>query len=48
MTLQTTPTYTIGRVYPATGTGISQLPALFNDTWLSDEQPNVTRYNTIR
>jgi HSP20 family molecular chaperone IbpA len=31
-----TNTYTLGRVYPATGTGYSQLPALFNDSWLTD------------
>jgi HSP20 family molecular chaperone IbpA len=35
MTTNITP-YTIGRVYPATGTGISQLPALFNESWLTD------------
>ena len=28
--------YTIGRVIPATGTGINQLPALFNDSWFSE------------
>ena len=32
----TTHTYTLGRVIPATGTGYSQLPALFNDSWLTD------------
>lgn len=36
MTTTTITPYTIGRVYPATGTGISQLPALFNDSWLSE------------
>jgi HSP20 family protein len=29
-------TYTLGRVIPAQGTGYSQLPALFNDSWLTD------------
>ena len=29
-------TYTVGRVIPATGTGYSQLPALFNDSWFTD------------
>ena len=29
-------TYTLGRVIPATGTGYSQLPALFNESWLTD------------
>lgn len=43
MTIQTNPTYTIGRVYPATGTGISQLPALFNDTWLSEVLKDVEK-----
>ncbi len=31
----TTKTYTLGRVIPATGTGYSQLPALFNESWLT-------------
>jgi HSP20 family molecular chaperone IbpA len=30
-----TNTYTLGRVIPATGTGYSQLPALFNESWLT-------------
>jgi HSP20 family protein len=29
-------TYTLGRVIPAAGTGYSQLPALFNESWLTD------------
>ncbi|NDB82885.1 MAG: Hsp20/alpha crystallin family protein [Alphaproteobacteria bacterium] len=29
-------TYTLGRVIPAQGTGYSQLPALFNDSWFTD------------
>lgn len=29
-------TYTLGRVIPATGTGYSQLPALFNESWFSE------------
>ena len=28
-------TYTLGRVIPAAGTGYSQLPGLFNESWLS-------------
>ena len=32
----TTHTYTLGRVIPASGTGYSRLPALFNESWLSD------------
>jgi HSP20 family protein len=28
--------YTIGRVIPATGSGINQLPALFNDSWIKE------------
>lgn len=35
MTTNITP-YTIGRVIPATGTGISQIPALFNDNWIKE------------
>jgi len=35
MTTTITP-YTIGRVIPAAGTGYSQLPALFNESWLTD------------
>jgi len=35
MTTQIQP-YTIGRIIPATGTGISQLPALFNDSWIKE------------
>jgi len=35
MTNTITP-YTIGRVFPATGTGFGHLPALFNDKWLTD------------
>jgi len=35
MTNTITP-YTIGRVIPATATGFSHLPALFNDKWLTD------------
>ena len=31
----TTHTYTLGRVIPASGTGYSQLPGLFNESWLS-------------
>jgi len=29
-------TYTIGRVIPAAGIGYSQLPSLFNESWLTD------------
>jgi len=29
-------TYTLGRVIPATGSGYSQLPALFNESWFSE------------
>lgn len=29
-------TYTLGRVIPASGTGYSQLPGLFNESWLSN------------
>ena len=29
-------TYTLGRVIPATNAGYSQLPALFNDSWLTE------------
>ena len=29
-------TYTIGRVFPVAGTGYSQLPALFNENWLTN------------
>lgn len=35
MTTQITP-YTVGRLVPAQGLGFSHLPALFNETWLSD------------
>jgi HSP20 family protein len=35
MTTNITP-YTVGRLIPATGSGFSHLPALFNETWLSD------------
>lgn len=35
MTTQITP-YTVGRLVPAQGLGFSHLPALFNDSWLSD------------
>lgn len=28
--------YTVGRLIPATGQGISQLPALFNDSWIKE------------
>ena len=29
-------TYTLGRVIPAAGTGYSQLPGLFNESWLTN------------
>lgn len=29
-------TYTVGRLYPATAAGYSQLPALFNESWLTN------------
>jgi HSP20 family molecular chaperone IbpA len=29
-------TYTLGRVIPAAGFGYSQLPSLFNESWLTD------------
>jgi len=35
MTANITP-YTIGRIIPATGSVCSHLPALFNESWLSD------------
>jgi HSP20 family molecular chaperone IbpA len=34
--MTTTNTYTIGRVIPAAGSGYSQLPALFNESWLTN------------
>jgi len=34
--MTTNNTYTVGRLIPATGTGLHQLPALFNDSWFSD------------
>ena len=34
MTTQITP-YTVGRLVPAQGLGLSHLPALFNDNWLT-------------
>ena len=39
----TTHTYTLGRVIPAQGTGYSQLPALFNDSWLTDVLKDVDK-----
>ena len=57
MTTNITP-YTVGRLIPATGTGFSHLPALFNDNWLTDvlkdfdkafDVPNaVYPYNIVR
>lgn len=41
--MTTTNTYTLGRVIPATGTGYSQLPALFNESWFTDIFKDIDR-----